>query len=71
MDINKIAAEVAKNNAGEQVAIQGYFDLMACVKGAPQAFYDDIGEIISDEMNHAQKLAYWETYLTGIKAAKD
>jgi len=71
MDINNIAALVAKNNSGEQMAIQGYFDLMACVKGAPQKFYDDIAEIISDEMNHGLKLSYWETYLTGIKPAKD
>jgi len=71
MDINRIASEIAKNNAGEQEAIQWYLALLADVKGLPQKFYDDIREIISDEMNHSEKLSFWVTHLTGIKPATD
>jgi rubrerythrin len=71
MDINRIASEIAKNNMGEQEAIKWYFALLADVKGLPQKFYDDIHEIISDEMNHSQKLSHWVTYLTGVKPATD
>ena len=71
MDINKIASIIAKNNAGEQEAIQEYFELLASAPGLPQKFYDDIHEIISDEMNHSQKLSYWVTHFTGVKPAKD
>ena len=67
MDNNRIAALIAKNNAGEQGAIGDYFLLLNEVKGLPQKFYDDIHEIISDEMNHSQKLSYWVTQLTGVK----
>jgi len=71
MDINQIASEIAKNNAGEQEAIRWYYSLIAEVKGLPQKFYDDIREIISDEMNHSQKLSHWVTQLTGVQPAKD
>jgi len=71
MDIHKLAALVAKNNAGEQEAIQGYMDLIADAKGLPQKFIEDIQEIISDEMNHSEKLSHWVEYLTGVKPAKD
>jgi rubrerythrin len=68
-DINKAAAEISKNNADEKEAIEGYFNLLANTQGLPQKFIDDIHEIISDEMNHSQKLSYWVTYFTGIKPA--
>jgi len=68
--INMLAALIAKNNAGEQEAIEGYARLLG-TEGFPQAFYSDIREIISDEMNHSQKLTHWFTALTGIVAAKD
>jgi len=71
MDINQIAAEIAKNNAGEQQAISDYLILLASTPGLPQKFHEDIHEIISDEMNHSEKLSYWVTHLTGIKPAKD
>jgi len=71
MDINKIASEIAKNNAGEQDAIRWYYMLLSDVKGLPQKFYDDIREIISDEMNHSEKLSFWVTHLTGVKPATD
>jgi len=71
MDINKIASEIAKNNSDEQSAIEGYYALIAEAKNLPAKFYDDIHEIISDEMNHSAKLSYWVTYLTGVQPAKD
>jgi rubrerythrin len=71
MDINRISSFIAKNNADEQTAIQGYFELLTQAQGMPQKFYADISEIISDEMNHSQKLSYWVTHLTGITPAKD
>jgi len=69
-NINELAAEIAKNNAGEQTAISDYFRLIS-LPGLPQKFYDDIHEIISDEMNHSEKLSYWVTHLTGVKPATD
>ena len=69
MDINRIASEIARNNAGEQQAISDYFALIADAPGMPQAFYDDIHEIISDEMNHSEKLSHWVTRLTSVKPA--
>ena len=71
MDINKMLAEIAKNNAGEQAAISEYFRLISDVPGLPMKFYDDIREIVSDEMNHSKKLSYWATQLSGIHPAKD
>ena len=61
-----LASVIAKNNAGEQEAIEGYFQLLA-MGGLPQKFYEDIREIISDEMNHSNKLSEWVTKITGIK----
>ena len=69
MDINRIASEIAKNNAGEQEAIQYYYALIADAVGLPQKFVDDIHEIISDEMNHSKKLQHWVEVLTGVKPA--
>jgi len=70
MDINQIASIIARNNAGEQEAIEGYFEMLTQAKGLPQKFYDDIHEIISDEMNHSEKLSHWVTQLTGVKPAR-
>ena len=66
VSINDLAAVIAKNNAGEQEAIEGYFQLLA-LKGYPPEFYKDIEEIISDEMNHSEMLGKWATKLSGIK----
>ena len=71
MDIHNIASEIAKNNAGEQDAIRWYYSLISDTPGLPQAFYDDIHEIISDEMHHGLVLSNWVHKLTGIEAAKD
>ena len=69
MSYNELAAILAKNNAGEQEAIEEYFRLLA-VPGYPHELYMDIHEIISDEMHHSERLSYWATRLTGIKPAE-
>ena len=71
MDINEIASLIAKNNAGEQAAIADYFKLISDTPGMPREFYNDIHEIISDEMNHSEKLSRWVIHITGVKPAKD
>jgi len=69
MNLNDyIAAEVAKNNAGEQEAIEGYLRLLN-IQGIPKELVADIHEIISDEMNHSEKLSAWTQKLSGIKPA--
>ena len=69
-NIGELASEIAKNNAGEQEAIAGYFRL-ASMKGLPQEFVNDIHEIISDEMNHSEKLSKWVERFTGVKPAQN
>ena len=69
-EINYIATELSKNNAGEQEAIEGYFKLLL-IHGLPKELIDDIHEITSDEMNHSQILSKWVTRLTGVQPAKD
>jgi len=71
MNMNEyLAAELAKNNAGEQQAIEDYLRLLN-IQGMSKELADDVREIISDEMNHSQKLSMWIEKLTGIKPAKD
>lgn len=67
---NDIAAILAHNNAGESTAIEGYYQVLA-LSGLPKELYDDIKEIISDEMNHEQRLNKWITKISGIKPATD
>ena len=70
--IQDLIAELAKNNSDEQGAISGYFKLLALIKENNLSYelYKDIEEIISDEMNHSQKLSNWATKLSGIYPAK-
>ena len=63
---NDMAAILAKNNMGEQEALEGYFRLLS-YPGLPAELYADIAEIISDEMNHSEKLSKWAIQLSGIK----
>ena len=67
---NNLAALVAKNNAGEQVEIQEYLELLT-MPGLPKELIDDIHEIISDEMNHSERLSKWTERLSGVMPAKD
>lgn len=79
MELEDMLADIAKSNADEQDAIEGYFKLLRTIDytmvGANEsAFYEmisDIKEIISDEMNHTEKLSKWMTYFSGIEAAND
>jgi rubrerythrin len=68
MSVLDVAAALANNNSGEQQAIEGYYKLLDFT-GLPTELYDDIKEIIADEMNHAKKLSLWITRLSGIKPA--
>ncbi|MDR0979703.1 MAG: hypothetical protein LBM12_00910 [Candidatus Nomurabacteria bacterium] len=49
-----LAAEIAKNAADEETAIQGYYEILP--KIMDKADQDIIKEIISDEKNHAMLL---------------
>jgi rubrerythrin len=69
-NLNYLISLIAKNAAGEHEAIEGYFQLLA-YQGFPKEFYDDVREIISDEMNHSQKLEKWVVALSKIHPAKD
>ncbi|MDR0975672.1 MAG: hypothetical protein LBM01_01775 [Christensenellaceae bacterium] len=73
MTINEICAEIAKNNKGEQDAIEGYYRLISELESnsVPYEFIKQIEEIISDEMNHSEKLSNWATRLSNIQPAKD
>ena len=64
-----LSSMIARNNVGEQQAIEGYMQLLA-VPGIPQELADDIREIISDELNHTEKLNSWMIKLSGIVPAK-
>jgi rubrerythrin len=70
LNINDLAALLARNNADEQKAIDGYF-LALTYPGLPKELADDLREIISDEMNHSEKLSKWVIKLTGVKPATD
>ncbi|MDR2063623.1 MAG: hypothetical protein LBQ02_02415 [Candidatus Nomurabacteria bacterium] len=50
----KIAALLAKNNADEEEAIQGYYELLEVMIDKNDK--DIIREIVSDEKNHAHLL---------------
>nr|DAT57044.1 MAG TPA: hypothetical protein [Caudoviricetes sp.] len=71
-----VAAEVELNNAAECTAIEGYYKLLVTARNllSPneyESFREDIDEIISDEMNHREKLSYWSTVFSKIEAAND
>ena len=65
-----LASILAKNNVGEQEAIEGYLQLLT-IPHLPKELADDIREIIADEMNHSMLLSKWMTNLTNIQMAKD
>ena len=67
---NNLASIIAKNNAGEQQAIQEYLELLT-IPNLPKELIDDIHEIISDEMHHGLVLSKWTQQLSGVMPAKD
>lgn len=73
----ELASILAKNNQDEQMAIKGYFDLLNKISNSGivgNAKYKDVveavKEIISDEMNHSEKLSALATKYSGVQAAK-
>jgi rubrerythrin len=83
MTLEEISDFVSKNAIGEYQAITGYFEILNKLKtsnlvlpsgekfAVPPELIADITEIISDELNHANKLAAWITKLSSISPAKD
>ena len=69
MTNNNLASILSKNNADEQSAIEGYFQLLT-MNNLPSELIKDIQEIISDEMNHSKVLSGWVSRLTGIQPNK-
>lgn len=76
MELLEIATEVQRNNADEAIAIKGYTELLNAVAKSElesedrQLIFDNITEIISDELNHSARLNMLYEKLTGIKENK-
>ena len=77
IDPMEMAMILAKNNQDEQSAIKGYLDLLAKINASGltgQYNYQDvvsnIQEIISDEMNHSERLSALATKYSQIQPAK-
>jgi len=76
-----LLALIEDNNRGEREAISGYYNLLADAKRAyaggeiSEDYYkkinDVIEEIISDELNHSEKLAALVFEGSEIKSATD
>jgi len=73
MTLEQAIAEISKNAAGEWQAIEEYLNLISDLRKihAPKQLIDDIEEIISDELNHGQKLFHWVVKLSNIQPAED
>ncbi len=75
-EILEIAKAIQENNKDEAIAIVGYTELLKAVFSSnlaavdKQKCNDSIQEIISDELNHQQKLQELYTMLTGIEINK-
>lgn len=75
-EILEIAKEIQENNKDEAIAIAGYTELLKSIYSSnldvvdKQKCNDFIQEIISDELNHQQKLQELYTMLTGIEVNK-
>lgn len=72
-NIFEISALIQRNNEDEAVAIKGYTELLDVVFKSDLAneekekIFSVIKEIISDELNHQQRLQEIYTILTDIK----
>ena len=75
-EILEIAKAIQENNKDEAIAIAGYTELLKDIYSSnldvvdKQKCNDYIQEIISDELNHQQKLQELYTMLTGIEVNK-
>lgn len=77
MDFLEIAKEIEFNAEAEAKAVLDYTELLNSVARAgmtdedKKEIIDAISEIISDELNHQEKLRTLYTALTGIEANKN
>ena len=73
----KIAALIAQNCIGEESALQGYYQLIDALNHSDlpeadrKALVGEIEEIISDELNHSQKLTKFMIKYGGVNPATD
>lgn len=72
-DDQTIASQIALNNKAEWDAIEGYQKLIPFLQArGDYESVDQLREIISDELNHAEVLrAMMKKYDNGIETAKD
>lgn len=72
-DKQTVAAQIAVNNKAEWDAIEGYQKLIPFLEAkGDQESVDQIKEIISDELNHAELLRnMMKKYDGGIETAED
>lgn len=76
-EILEIARKIQENNKDEAVAIAGYTALLKDIYNSnleiedKQKCNDFIQEIISDELNHQERLQELFTMLTGIEINKN
>lgn len=74
-----ILAAIEANNEDERRAISGYYDLLSLAENGfgwltPEEsamIKAEIEEIISDELNHSERLSNMAQIMSGIKPAKD
>lgn len=73
----KFLEEVAKNIEAEADAIEKYSELLTVADNEIDEFNDlefvhsEIAEIISDELNHIDRLKRMFSHFSGIKTAED
>jgi bacterioferritin (cytochrome b1) len=73
----KFLEEVAKNIEAEADAIEKYSELLAVTDNEIDEFNDlefvhsEIAEIISDELNHIDRLKRMFSHFSGIETAED
>lgn len=73
----KFLEEVAKNIEAEADAIEKYSELLAVADNEIDEFNDlkfvhsEIAEIISDELNHIDRLKRMFSHFSGIETAED
>lgn len=80
-NLNDLIAFNEKNNEDEHDAIKGYFEFLAMAEEFHKNgilsskhydyILDNINEIVSDEMNHGQRLDKITIILSGIQPAED
>lgn len=67
----KFLEEVAKNIEAEADAIEKYSELLAVADNDLEFVHSEIAEIISDELNHIDRLKRMFSHFSGIETAED